>query len=93
MAKVSRSELKNGEILFSFFCEGCGCCHMFTSSWKFNQDFKNPTVSPSILVKHGRDGRDEICHSFITDGKIRYLNDCTHKLAGKIVELQDFWED
>lgn len=31
-----------------------------------------------------------ICHSYITDGKIRYLNDCTHHLKGKTVELLDF---
>lgn len=43
----------------------------------------------------GTDGRikgakDEVCHSFVTDGKIRYLNDCTHHLKGKTVELEDF---
>lgn len=29
-----------------------------------------------------------ICHSFITDGKIQYLSDCTHELAGQTIELQ-----
>jgi hypothetical protein len=43
----------------------------------------------------GPDGRikgakDEVCHSFVTDGKIRYLNDCTHHLKGMTVELEDF---
>jgi len=43
----------------------------------------------------GADGRikgakDEVCHSFVTDGKIRYLNDCTHHLKGQTVELLDF---
>lgn len=28
-----------------------------------------------------------ICHSFITDGKIQFLGDCTHELAGQTVEL------
>ena len=27
------------------------------------------------------------CHSYVTDGKIRFLNDCTHELAGQTVEL------
>lgn len=27
------------------------------------------------------------CHSFITDGKIQFLNDCNHELAGKTVDL------
>lgn len=30
-----------------------------------------------------------LCHSFVTDGKIQYLSDCSHKLAGKTVELPD----
>jgi hypothetical protein len=30
-----------------------------------------------------------ICHSFVTDGKIQFLNDCTHELAGQTVALKD----
>lgn len=30
-----------------------------------------------------------VCHSFVTDGKIQFLNDCTHHLAGKTVDLPD----
>ncbi len=30
-----------------------------------------------------------VCHSFVKDGKIQFLNDCTHKLAGKTVELEN----
>lgn len=30
-----------------------------------------------------------ICHSFIRDGWIEFLNDCTHALAGQKVELLD----
>lgn len=33
-----------------------------------------------------------ICHSFVTDGKIQFLSDCTHALAGKTVELPP-WQD
>jgi hypothetical protein len=29
-----------------------------------------------------------VCHSFVTDGKIQFLGDCTHKLAGKTVPLE-----
>lgn len=31
-----------------------------------------------------------VCHSFITDGRIQFLSDCTHKLAGQTVDLPDF---
>jgi hypothetical protein len=30
-----------------------------------------------------------ICHSFVTDGKIQFLSDCTHDMAGQTVELPD----
>lgn len=30
-----------------------------------------------------------VCHSFITDGRIRFLGDCTHALAGRTVDLPD----
>jgi len=33
-----------------------------------------------------------ICHSFIRDGKIQFLNDCTHKLAGKTIDLFEILE-
>ena len=31
------------------------------------------------------------CHSFVTDGRIRFLGDCTHALAGQTVDIPD-WE-
>jgi hypothetical protein len=31
-----------------------------------------------------------VCHSFVTDGKIQFLGDCTHSLAGQTVDLPDF---
>lgn len=34
----------------------------------------------------------EVCHSFITDGRIQFLGDCTHALAGQTVELPDWTE-
>lgn len=30
------------------------------------------------------------CHSFVTDGQIQFLDDCTHGLAGKTVPLPDY---
>jgi hypothetical protein len=27
------------------------------------------------------------CHSFVTDGRIRFLSDCSHALAGQTVDL------
>lgn len=32
---------------------------------------------------------DTVCHSFVIDGKIQFLGDCTHELAGQTVELPE----
>jgi len=34
----------------------------------------------------------QCCHSFITDGRIQFLGDCTHAMAGQTVCLPDFPE-
>ena len=34
-----------------------------------------------------------ICHSFITDGRIQFLNDCTHDLKGQTVDLPEIVND
>lgn len=43
--------------------------------------------------EHPADGkypsRDTVCHSFVRDGQIQYLGDCTHALAGQTVPLED----
>lgn len=38
----------------------------------------------------GFDSRPHVCHSFVTDGQIRFLDDCTHALAGKTVQIPEF---
>lgn len=35
-------------------------------------------------------GRCGVCHSFVRDGKIQYLGDSTHALAGQTVPLPDW---
>jgi hypothetical protein len=35
-------------------------------------------------------GTEATCHSFVTDGRIQFLGDCTHKLAGQTVDLPDW---
>ncbi len=31
----------------------------------------------------------QICHSFVRDGQIEFLSDCTHALAGQTVDLPE----
>ena len=37
------------------------------------------------------DSEPVVCHSFVNDGQIRFLNDCTHELAGQTVDIPN-WE-
>lgn len=82
---------------YLFQCPGCGCGHSFeTPKWKFNGDMHKPTLQPSYLTWWGGMAggkyrhKKNVCHSYITDGKIRFLTDCTHALAGKTVALEPF---
>ncbi|ANZ48669.1 putative ammonia monooxygenase [Erwinia phage vB_EamM_ChrisDB] len=33
-----------------------------------------------------------VCHSFVRDGRIEFLSDCTHALAGQTVDLPELEE-
>ncbi len=54
--------------------------------WDFDGSYEFPTFSPSMLA---RDSRGHICHSFVRNGKIEYLSDCTHELAGQTIDLPE----
>lgn len=63
--------------------------------WDFNGDPERPTLSPSLLRTYtvtGEGAPKLICHSFIRDGQIQYLGDCTHALAGQTVDLPEIFE-
>jgi hypothetical protein len=84
---------RNGK-LYVFHCPGCQYGHPFEvdapggTGWSWNRSFDNPTFYPSLLCnQHDPTSR---CHSFVTDGKIRFLSDCWHSLAGQTVDLPDW---
>lgn len=60
------------------------------NAWGFNGNLDRPTLTPSLLSSITLDGETFVCHSFITDGRIQYLADSTHKLAGKTADLPEF---
>lgn len=78
-----------GGVLREFWCPGCKMPHVVDSRWGFNGDFDNPTFTPSVLVQWGDHDGHAVCHSFITDGSIQYLGDCTHMMAGQTVPLPE----
>lgn len=76
-------------------CPNPDCyAHEFDSRWTFNGDLLRPTFRASMLARwtQGEEKKPMVCHSYVTDGKIEFLSDCTHELAGKTVELP-YWED
>ena len=74
--------------------------------WDWNGSRDQPTLSPSIRVSGTRpitnDERDRIlagqyvepeprlCHSFVRNGQIEFLGDCTHHLKGQTVPIPDW---
>jgi hypothetical protein len=86
---------KNPKWVFNF--------NLNTPTLKPSVDIKscNPDLSPELEEEYDRisvlpNGRNlvlndprfrTVCHSFIENGKIRYLPDCTHSYAGQTVEL------
>jgi Family of unknown function (DUF6527) len=77
---------------WAFFCPACRSLHQCDSRWTFNGNTETPTFRASVLVHPVPEIGRPLCHSFVTDGKIAYLADCTHAFAGKTVDLPD-WED
>ena len=85
------------------WCQGCNCTHTIKTkgagAWGRNGDVEKPMFTPSVLVtwpanpdaseefKEWRTARS--CHTFITDGRVQFLGDCTHGLAGQTLDLPD----
>lgn len=83
-----------------FWCPGCDGPHRIQHGegagprWGWNGDADKPTFTPSILVRYpwGPEQKECVCHSFVTNGKIQFLSDCTHDLAGQTVDIPN-WEE
>lgn len=80
---------------YTHYCLGCKSYHgIWTevpnikgAKWRFTGDLEKPTFSPSISISKGENHPK--CHYFIKDGKIEYLNDCTHELKGQTIEMEN----
>lgn len=90
---------------FGYWCPGCNSGHEIAvnqpnysnAKWTFNGNFQRPTFSPSLNLRINPPGHPHyqpdvsstVCHCFIADGRIQFLGDCTHGLAGQTVEMPD----
>ncbi len=67
--------------------------------WDFNGDSDRPTFAPSIKATGFRPSdkpeefddptKDQryVCHSFVNDGQIKFLADCTHNFKNQTLEI------
>lgn len=86
-----------GTYIYAFMCPGCLKTHYFRSlatlrchqQWDWNGSLVAPTVNPSILYDAEKERR---CHLFLTDGKVNFLGDCWHPLAGQTVSMIPYEE-
>jgi hypothetical protein len=105
MAKVGRiTNANETEVSYLFDCPACGIGHSCRIGaqqpglplWSFNGNLDAPTFHPSLVVRWTRRELSVLCHSFIRDGRMQFLSDCTHEFAGRTVEIPDLepgWAD
>jgi hypothetical protein len=91
---MDRMKMLDGQRMI--MCPGCRVNHLLDDRWKFNNNFEKPTFEGSLLVKFkwGIERKEFLCHSYIKDGNIQFLNDTNHELSGQTVELPtiDKWD-
>lgn len=63
--------------------------------WTWNGSEESPTLAPSVLIRwpHGNPPTERRCHSFVREGRVMLLTDCTHALAGKTVDIPPWDSD
>lgn len=93
MPKAEVLNQEDGTKLVVILCPGCKRNHGFTVGpgrgprWTWNGSTEAPTFSPSMLVN--KDHPEGRCHSFVTDGRIKFLTDSFHDLKGRTVDLPE----
>lgn len=69
--------------LLAWWCPGCDTTHAVAlDRWTWNGSLDKPTLAPSVLST----GFNR-CHCFVRDGRIQYLTDCEHALAGLTIDM------
>jgi len=81
-----------------FVCPGCKATHTYHTDraqgepcWDTNGSTSFPSFYPSYkrTSPGNTSGEPNICHFFVTDGRIEFVSDSTHELAGKTVDLPE----
>lgn len=75
--------------VLAHWCPACDRAHLLEMGHRdsrkidWDHDTKRPTFTPDIRHQVG----DVTCHYRITDGRVEFLPDSTHILAGRTVDL------
>lgn len=93
---------------YAHWCPGCEEMHAFAvdgynssgAKWSFDGDVDRPTFSPSMNIRvnapdhphYQPDAGSSVCHYFLKAGRLEFLGDSTHSLAGLTVDLPDLPE-
>ena len=90
----------DGRLLF--WCPGCDMVHGVSVGfgggprWGWNGDREKPTFTPSVRVTYiwGPKQQRRTCHLHVVGGRLMYLPDCWHALAGQSIDMPPFtWGD
>lgn len=89
------------EVILWFHCPGCKRGHGYRTRahpnqpdapvWEWNGDTTAPTFTPSLLVDG--DETHKRCHLYCRDGRLEFLSDCHHELAGTTVDMHPVDDD
>lgn len=83
-----------------WWCPGCDDVHMVPvtpdnpDGWGFDGNLDHPTLTPSVFVNPPHLTKlgsgtppGPACHSFVRAGRIEFLGDSEHELAGQTVPM------
>lgn len=54
-----------------------------TGNWTWDGSTDKPTLRPSVLIT----GHNFRCHSWVNDGQVQFLSDCSHEYANQTHDL------
>lgn len=78
--------------LYYFMCPACNVTHAISkTAHNYDGNLESPTFHGSVgWTGVPANGSGNIwCHSFVTNGTIRFESDSQHELAGKTMELPE----
>lgn len=88
-------------VLYGAWCPACDLEHGFRVDteywaregldvWGFDGDLDDPTFTGSMLSNRDEHPGYPRCHSYLEAGVWRFLDDCTHELAGQNVPMVEY---